>query len=274
MYVYRSWLASSHIASPVTAQSSNRWSWSKRHRLQWLVCHVRDEPHCLVVLTWCYVWLLGKPATASAALPELPIRHRSSPAHGGRRGWVPWPPSSFNHCAGVRLLVDPLTPASEIHSSARSPAPRQAVAVARRAGSAHQGCHGGSALVLDVCALSAGPVRCCWSRTVVTCQGLTALRPFPCSVLSQFCSSPINSSTPFMWKGRVSLLPLRCLFQDSVSGVTWQLWRTALNLYAVSKDSSGFGLQPSQCLQNFTVKERDTVHLVILLISLPAFLID
>lgn len=153
-------------------------------------------------------------------------------------------------------------------------APRQAVAVACRAGSAHQRCHGGSALVLDVCALSAGPVRCCWSRTVVTCQGLTALRPFPCSVLSQFCSSPINSSTPFMWKGRVSLLPLWRLFQDSVSGVTWQLWRMALNLYAVSKDSSGFGLQLSQCLQNFTVKERDTVHLVILLISLPAFLID
>lgn len=36
----------------------------------------------------------------------------------------------------------------------------------------------------------------------------------------------------------------------------------ALNLYAVPKDGSGFGLQPSQYLQNFTVKQRDTVHLV------------
>lgn len=47
------------------------------------------------------------------------------------------------------------------------------------------------------------------------------------------------------------------LLQDSVTGVTFQLWMLALHLCAVSKDSSEFGLQPSQCLQNFPVKKRD-----------------
>lgn len=137
--------------------------------------------------------------------------HRSLPAMEAGEGEYHDLP--HHHCAGVWLLADPLAPALEIHSSARSPAPRQAVAVAGRAGSAHQGCHSSSALVLDICALSAGPTGCCWPRTVVTCWQLTTLRLFPCPVLLQLCSSPINSSISFIWKGVAAYHPFNARFR-------------------------------------------------------------
>lgn len=111
-HVYRFWPASTHIASSVPAESSHQQPQCKRHGLQWLICHMRDEPHCRAILTWCCMQLCFR----------------------------------------------------------------------------------------------------------------------------------------------------------TVTGVTFQLWMPALHLCAVSKDSSDFGLQPSQCLQNFPVKKRDTVHQVILLL--------
>lgn len=60
-HVCRFWLAATHVASSVPAESSNQQPWCKRHGLQWLMCHGRDEPHCPAVLTWCCVRLCFRP---------------------------------------------------------------------------------------------------------------------------------------------------------------------------------------------------------------------
>lgn len=52
------------------------------------------------------------------------------------------------------------------------------------------------------------------------------------------------------------------LLQDSATAVTFQLWMLALHVCALSKDSSGFGLQPSQCLQNSPVKKKKDIQII------------
>lgn len=129
----------------------------------------------------------------------------------------PWPPSS--------LLRWSLTPDRPFSTRFRNPflawflAPRQAMTLAGREGSAYQGCHGGFALLVDVCAFCAGSMGCWWPKILVT--ACSPLGPFPCSpALFQFCSSPINSSIKFIWKGGGSLLPLQHLFQYCIPGGT------------------------------------------------------
>lgn len=130
-------------------------------------------------------------------------------SNGGRRGWVPWPPSP-SLCGGM-------TAGRPFSTSFRNSFVCTVPGTKASRGGSRQGRQRTPRMPQQLCAGCLCLV--CRANRMLLAQNsgdlLAAdhLRPFPCPVLLQLCFFPINSSISFIWKGVAAYHPFNARFR-------------------------------------------------------------